>query len=63
MPRILDIKECPACGAELPRPAPRVCTVCGKSLQQRYLSCGCLTSAPPVLLVAFALWRAIAAAL
>lgn len=50
MPKILQLKECPACGESLPQPTPRVCPGCAKSLQQRFLSFGCLTSAPPLLL-------------
>lgn len=58
-PRILDRSDCPHCGAELPDPTPRVCPDCGGSLQKRYLTWGCLSSAPPVLLAGLALWRLI----
>lgn len=49
-PRLLDPRLCPHCRAELPQPAPRVCPSCAGSLQKRFLSCGCLSSAPPVVL-------------
>jgi hypothetical protein len=32
-----------------------VCPTCGGSLQQRYLRAGCLSSAPPLLLLAVGL--------
>ena len=51
-PRILDTRQCPHCKAQLEPPTPRVCPVCGGSLQQRYLKLGCLTSAPRLLLLA-----------
>ena len=58
-PRILPLKHCPRCREPLPKPPPRVCENCGASIQHRYLSWGCLTSAPPVLLAAAALgWLA-----
>jgi hypothetical protein len=49
-PRIQKARQCPHCRAVLPQPTPRVCPECAGSLQKRFLSCGCLTSAPPVLL-------------
>lgn len=51
-PRILDVASCPHCRAALPRPTPRSCPSCAGSLQQRYVTSGCLTSAPKLLLVA-----------
>jgi hypothetical protein len=51
-PRILDVGRCPHCKQELERPPPRVCPACGGSLQKRFLSAGCLTTAPPPVLVA-----------
>lgn len=58
MPRILDLKACPHCGADLPKPTPRVCTECGGSLQQRHLQAGCFHSGPALFLIAvgLALW-------
>ncbi len=57
MPRLIDDKRCPHCTKELPDPKPRVCPECGGSIQQRYLKAGCLTSAPPLLLIALGtLW-------
>ncbi len=50
-PRILETDTCPHCKAPLPKPVPRVCPVCGGSLQKRYLTYGCLTSAPPLVLL------------
>lgn len=52
-PRVLDARRCPHCKSDLPSPTPRVCPVCGGSLQKRFLSLGCLTSAPPPVI---ALW-------
>jgi hypothetical protein len=46
-PRVLALRRCPHCAADLSRPTPRVCPRCGGSLQHRFLSIGCLTSAPP----------------
>lgn len=60
MPRILDVDQCPHCKADLPKPVPRVCPSCGGSLQQRYLSIGCLTSKPMLLLVATGVGWAVA---
>ncbi|MEM7310803.1 MAG: hypothetical protein AAF682_29300 [Planctomycetota bacterium] len=56
MPRILKRDRCPHCKGELPRPTPRVCPHCGGSLQQRYLTAGCLTSKPMVVLFAAGLF-------
>jgi hypothetical protein len=50
-PRILDLDRCRHCKAELERPTPRVCPACGGSLQKRHLALGCLTSAPPPVLL------------
>jgi predicted amidophosphoribosyltransferase len=61
-PRILKVRRCPHCKAELSQPAPRVCPSCGGSLQQRYLVSGCLTSAPKLLLLGWIIvecWRAL----
>lgn len=52
MVRILKTKTCPHCRAALELPTPRVCPVCGGSLQQRFFTAGCLSSAPPVILLA-----------
>lgn len=52
MVRILKTKTCPHCRAALELPTPRVCPVCGGSLQQRFFTAGCLSSAPPVILIA-----------
>lgn len=52
MPRILDTRRCPRCKGDVGRPTPRVCPHCGGSLQQRFLSWGCFTTAPPVLAIA-----------
>jgi len=69
MPRLLDQTHCPHCAVELPDPPkdadeaelaannPRVCPECGGSLQQRYLRAGCFSSAPPLYLAAWALWK------
>lgn len=46
-PRVLETRRCPHCKAELSEPTPRVCPTCGGSIQKRFLSAGCLTSAPP----------------
>lgn len=51
-PRILDVKQCPHCGERLGSPVPRVCPACGGSLQKRYLSLGCLSTAPVFLALA-----------
>jgi len=52
MPRLIREHRCPHCGEELAEPKPRVCPACAGSLQQRYLKAGCLSSAPPLLLLA-----------
>jgi hypothetical protein len=52
----LDLARCPHCRADLARPAPRACPACGGLLQQRYLTAGCLTSAPKLLALAAAGW-------
>lgn len=62
-PRILPVATCPHCKAELPQPTPRVCPACGGSLQKRFLTAGCLSSAPPLVLVAWGVWHALARAL
>lgn len=49
-PRIEQRKQCPHCRAALPQPTPRVCPQCAGSLQKRFLSIGCLSSAPPLIL-------------
>ena len=56
MPRVVDQPHCPHCKAEIPRPAPRSCPVCGGSLQQRFLSLGCLTTKPLALLAGLGLF-------
>ncbi len=58
-PRVLDVGRCPHCRGALPKPAPRVCPHCAGSIQQRYVTSGCLTSAPKLLLVGVALWGAV----
>lgn len=56
-PRLIQDPDCPACGERLPEPKPRACPFCGKSQQQRFLTAGCLTSAPPpLILVALGAW-------
>lgn len=60
MPRLIEGRECPHCGAALPEAKPRMCPACGGSLQQRYLKAGCLSSAPPALLAVGALAWALA---
>ena len=62
-PRLIEGDRCPHCGAELPDPKPRVCPGCMGSLQKRYLSAGCLTSAPKLLLAALLLAGAVRAVL
>ena len=49
-PRIVESKRCPHCKAKLPEPTPRMCPECAGSLQKRFLSLGCFTTAPPLLL-------------
>ena len=56
MPRLIRSPYCPHCRATLPEPKPRACPQCAGSLNQRFLQVGCLTSAPPVLLMALGLW-------
>jgi len=58
-PRVLEVERCPHCKSELPRPTPRVCPHCAGSLQVRYLTSGCLTSAPKLLLLGAAAWGAV----
>jgi hypothetical protein len=50
VPKVIEQPTCPHCKAELQRPIPRSCPVCGGSLQQRFLASGCLTTKPLVLL-------------
>lgn len=61
-PRVLDVGRCPHCQGALPKPAPRVCPHCAGSIQQRYVTSGCLTSAPKLLVAGAALWGAVALA-
>lgn len=61
MSRLITDKHCPHCKSEIPEPRPRVCHECGGSLQQRFLSAGCLTSAPKLLLFAVGAWWALGA--
>lgn len=56
-PRILDTSFCPHCRGPLAKPTPRMCPTCGGSLQKRFLSIGCLSSAPPAILVLWGVWR------
>jgi hypothetical protein len=56
VPRLIDAKDCPHCGAELPEPKPRSCPKCAGSLQQRHLKIGCLSSAPKLVALALAIW-------
>ncbi len=65
-PRVLEVPFCPHCKGELSRPTPRVCPHCAGSLQVRYMTSGCLTSAPKLVLFAasaFLVGREIVAAL
>lgn len=62
-PRVLDVARCPHCKGELPRPTPRVCPHCAGSLQKRFLTAGCLSSAPPLVLVAWGVWELVQRAL
>ena len=57
MPRLIKSPFCPHCKAKLPVPKPAACPVCAGSINQRFLKIGCLTSAPPVLLVAWGLFE------
>jgi predicted amidophosphoribosyltransferase len=59
-PRILETSRCPHCKEALPHPTPRVCPSCAGSLQKRFLSLGCLSSAPPVVLIAALVWELVA---
>jgi predicted amidophosphoribosyltransferase len=59
-PRILEVERCPHCTAHLTPPNSRLCPACGGSLQRRYLTAGCLTSAPKLLIAAAALGWALA---
>ena len=56
MPRVLPLTHCNRCRTELPEPTPRVCPSCGASLQKRFLTAGCLSSAPPLLFLAAGLF-------
>lgn len=56
-PRILKTSVCPHCQGNLQKPTPRACPHCGGSLQKRFLTIGCLSSAPPLWLAAWGLWR------
>ena len=60
-PRILEVERCPHCQAELPKPTPRVCPECAGSLQKRFLSAGCLSSAPPLFLIGALVWELLGA--
>jgi hypothetical protein len=55
-PRLIDAKKCPHCGAKLPQPVPRACPECAGSLQKRFVTAGCLTSAPKLFLLGYAAW-------
>jgi hypothetical protein len=55
MPRLIEQRRCPHCGEQLAEPKPRACPACAGSLQQRYLRAGCLSSAPPLTLLALGL--------
>ncbi len=57
-PRVLDTPQCPHCKGALPRPTPRVCPHCAGSLQVRFMTSGCLTSAPKLVLAAGATFGA-----
>jgi len=59
--RILKTKTCPHCRAALEQPTPRVCPVCGGSLQQRFFTAGCLSSAPPLIAIALGAYALFAA--
>jgi predicted amidophosphoribosyltransferase len=56
MPKLIDERRCPHCGAQLPEPKPRMCPVCAGSLQVRFLKYGCLSSAPKLIALAVGLW-------
>jgi predicted amidophosphoribosyltransferase len=53
MPRLIERRTCPHCEARLPEPRPRSCPTCGGSLQKRFLQIGCLSSAPPIIALAW----------
>ncbi|MEZ6014309.1 MAG: hypothetical protein R3F49_04295 [Planctomycetota bacterium] len=57
MPRLIEAKTCPHCGAALPKPVPRSCPVCAGSLQQRFLRAGCFSSAPICLAALVGVWQ------
>jgi hypothetical protein len=57
VPRIIEAKQCPHCGAGLPQPVPRSCPACAGSLQQRYLKAGCFSTAPPCIAGLIGLWQ------
>lgn len=59
-PRLIESERCPHCGAELPKEKPRACPSCAGSLQKRYLAIGCLSSKPPLILLALGAWQALA---
>ncbi len=50
-PRVLDVDRCPHCKGVLTKPTPRVCPHCAGSIQARYPTAGCLTSAPKLFLL------------
>lgn len=53
----VEAGRCPHCNAEVPKDHGRTCVECGGSLQKRYLSIGCLSSKPMILLaVGVPLW-------
>ena len=56
MPRLIEGRRCPHCGAELPEEKPRSCPICAGSLQKRHLRVGCLSSAPRLIVLALAAW-------
>ncbi|MBL6756023.1 MAG: hypothetical protein ISQ11_06415 [Planctomycetes bacterium] len=61
MPRLLDARECPHCGEQLPQPPPRVCPKCAGSLQQRHLKAGCISTGPAIFLLGWLLLRVLGA--
>lgn len=57
MPRLIDEDYCPHCRAKLPVPKPTSCPRCAGSLNKRFLRVGCLSSAPPpMILFALLAW-------
>jgi len=56
VPRLIESRQCPHCGAKLPEPKPRICPSCAGSLQKRHLRVGCLSSAPKLVVIGAALW-------